>query len=367
MTTRTSTKKTESRRVGWSAEPLKIRQGLRAATYDSGRRVIWILTSGDQVRQISLTRYDPETDAADTIDIEGEGNGIGYSSPIDVDDMGFVWAAWGRRLIRFDPSTKKLTEWKVPLARGKATVDSSLKGFVADMAIDGRGRILLTVQTYAELKRFDPATSVWESFPIWPLGGSSGQDHLVALDDDHIAISGAQNARPGVKRHFAAFDVRTKKLRMSSVPAWNIAQVRDGVAYASIDGEIGIFDPRSWTHRVIVRARWARAIRVDERGRFWLWQAPANIEVVDPSTGKVVSYKYPFISRTLPPEFACRRRSLPRAPTPSCDPSRPITIGVDAHALVINGKSTAWIVSHGFIDGTGSAGAYPTLYRLDTE
>src|SRR5205823_5215009 len=87
-------------------------QGRRAAAWDATRGRLWVLTAEDITRQISLTSYDPSSAQSTTSVISKDDNN--YVNGALTVDASYVWAAWGQRLVRFDPAGGSATSFDLP-------------------------------------------------------------------------------------------------------------------------------------------------------------------------------------------------------------------------------------------------------------
>lgn len=128
--------------------------GLRAAVWDSARRVIWVLTRTDR-SQVLLDELDPTSGSTTSLTLPRGGKDW-LNGAILVRD-GIVWAAWGTALVEYDPSSGAVQvhagDWR--------DQRNGLTGLAVSMAADDRGCIVVAVAGDRQLHCWQTATTSW--------------------------------------------------------------------------------------------------------------------------------------------------------------------------------------------------------------
>ncbi|MBK7081125.1 MAG: lyase [Betaproteobacteria bacterium] len=196
-------------------------------------------------------------------------------------------AAWitdsGRNaLIRFDPATRKLTEWPLPADAGNANLNTA--------TFDRRGRLWFTGQS-GIYGRLDPATG---TVRVWPAPGGRGPYGITttpAGDVWYCSLAGS---------HIAQIDVDTGQATVVAPPTaqqgarrvWSDSRGRIWVSYWNT-GHVGRYDPatRSWKEWRLPGSARVYSVWVDPDDIVWLTEWIGNAIVrFDPATEKFTPY-----------------------------------------------------------------------------
>jgi virginiamycin B lyase len=257
--------------------------------------IVWIPYFGP-ANQIG--RLNPATGEVQEFRVPFTGT-AGVHSAVPAPD-GSVWLAeqGSNRLGRWDPETRKITEYQDDNPPGRP-------GSKHTVRIDSQGNVWSTGNP---LTRFDPKTEKFTHFPEvpWAYGIALGKDGSPWF---------AEFSPDG---QIGKVDPETGKVTKYAVPtpkAWprRIEVGADGIVWFAEFGEspaeltktgkIGRFDPKTETFKEYPlpgHSPSPYAFDMDKSGR--LWYSNMHEDVVgclDPKTGKVVEYPMPFSENTM--------------------------------------------------------------------
>jgi streptogramin lyase len=133
----------------WEAVRLPLGSGHTYATYDAQRDDIWLLNYAladlprpGEPGAATLARFDPKSHEVQSFAIRGAVDGLALKGALAVDGEGRVWAAWGYRLVRLDPTTGKTTEWTIPKLPAADLAGIEDQGLAISVAPAPDGRVL---------------------------------------------------------------------------------------------------------------------------------------------------------------------------------------------------------------------------------
>lgn len=134
--------------------PVELPAGLRTALYDDTNGSLWILsdvTDPDAVLLTQVTRPDGE----DTTTVRLSAENADWQRGALAVNGDVVWAAWGTHLVRFDSTTKGITQIGTPW-----TDLGGPDGRVASIAAT-KDAVWVAVVGEPDLRRFDPQDGTW--------------------------------------------------------------------------------------------------------------------------------------------------------------------------------------------------------------
>ncbi len=367
---------TQAGEARWEAVPLPLGGGHSTLTYDAQRDVIWILNwsfvnaSGRfNDSAATLVRFEPQSRKYQTYTLEGPTDGMGLDAGLAIDRQGFVWAAWGRRLIRVDPATGETKEWIIPQPElGElAGQDPILDGMAVEVAPGPDGRIWAALAYSTVALALDPATGVWAKVDTSPLMAIE-RSKLSFADVDRLLLNGAikddpaYSNVPGGASAMVSIDTSAGKAALSGAAAFAYWPRSDGAMdYVNSDtGAVRALAVEGGD--IATSARFGldrldpirQVMNGDGKGELWLWQSgELRLDVIrlDATAGEMQSYAFPLVVS----EWSGR---APLTADRSKIPDK-VAASPEIQGLVVDNRGDVWIVS-------GSS-AYPPLYRLHVE
>ncbi len=81
--------------------------------FDAARQLLWYVTD-DSAGHTVLRGFDPASRAVRDVPLPPDESYIREFGPLKIDSSGVVWLAGGKRLVRYDPATTKLTSIALP-------------------------------------------------------------------------------------------------------------------------------------------------------------------------------------------------------------------------------------------------------------
>jgi len=351
-----STPQSEAGTGRWERVEMPLPSGQRMSVYDDARDIIWILTAPHTTNSDAiLTEFHPDTRKSVDYTIPGSTNWLGYGDAVAVDGEGRVWAAWGGRLVRFDPATKDVKEWVVPKAEESLAEGSEEIGVAVDTAVDGAGRVWLARAGLGEVFVLDVATGVWDTLPT--AGVNTGPfSRLFVEESGNVLLNGLVSQS---EWQLVEVNAMTREAVATPAHALGYAVLPDGsVAYLDSDtGEAKLWD-HSERQPVSLSPRFSpgemeRDVVADLAGGVWLRQnghLRKDVVRVDTLSGEVSSFQYPLIITTAFTTIGVRHLT-----------GTPVALDPDIKGMLVDKRGDAWLIS----GAEGSPEGYPALYRLD--
>ncbi|HVZ60597.1 MAG TPA: carboxypeptidase regulatory-like domain-containing protein [Terriglobales bacterium] len=254
---------------------------------------IWIPNFGSANK---LTRLDPKTGAMEDYPVPHTGTAAVHSAVEAPDGSVWVTEQASNKLGRWDPKTKKITEFQDPYKPGKEGTKSG--GQKHTVRFDPQGNAWTTGEP---LSRFDIETKTFKDY--WETG------HTYSMANDSqgniwFTITG----NPG---QVVKMDWQTLKMTRYYVPTKDALPRRiqidaKGVVWFGeyTNGKLGRFDPKTETVQEIDLptgpTTHTYALGVDTSGS--IWYSSYYFDVLgryDPATGKVTQYPFPHSENTL--------------------------------------------------------------------
>ncbi len=242
-----------------------------------------------------ITRLDPKTGEMQDYPVPNAGTAAVHSAVPAPD--GSVWLAEqaSNKLGRWDPVTKKITEYQDAYIPGKEGQEEG--GSRHTVRIDPKG--IVWASGYP-LTRYDPATGKFKDFPE--------AEHTYSLEFDKAGNVWFTNPGTG---QIGEVDAETLKVTQWMPPTKDTYERRiridtDGTVWFGEfqKGKIGRFDPKTQTFREydvpggVKCFPYALGIDADHG----IWYSSYYLDVIghlDPQTGKVIEYPFPHSENTM--------------------------------------------------------------------
>jgi virginiamycin B lyase len=195
-----------------------------------------------------------------------------------------VWITDGGRnaIIRYDPITRKLTEWPLPADTGYANLNTA--------TLDRRGRVWFTGQS-GIYGRLDPQSG---DLRVWPAPGGRGPYGITTTPAGEVwycSLAGSHIARIDVETG-AAVVVTPPTAQQGARRVWSDSRGRIWVSYWNT-GHVGRYDPaaRSWQEWKLPGNARTYSVWVDPDDIVWLTDWATNAIVrFDPGSEKFAAY-----------------------------------------------------------------------------
>jgi virginiamycin B lyase len=195
-----------------------------------------------------------------------------------------VWITDSGRnaIIRYDPGTRRLTEWALPADAGYANLNTA--------TLDRRGRVWFTGQS-GVYGRLDPQSG---DLTVWPAPGGRGPYGIATTPAGEVwycSLAGSHIARIDVETGAAAV-VTPPTAQQGARRVWSDSRGRIWVSYWNT-GHVGRYDPaaRSWQEWKLPGNARTYSVWVDPEDIVWLTDWTTNAIVrFDPGSGKFTAY-----------------------------------------------------------------------------
>ncbi len=253
---------------------------------------IWVPYYGDANK---IARLDPATAAIEEFDVPFKGTAAIHSA-VPAND-GSVWLTeqGSNRLGRWDPSTKKISEFADAYTPGKEGTLSG--GSKHTLRIASNGDVW---STGGPLTRFDPRTGKFTAIPEVP------SVYGIALGQDDTVWFAEYTPNGGIGK----VDPKTLEVTKYIPPtrgsrARRIQLDKDGVVWFAEfqSGKIGSFDPktRSFEEFALPGAEpTPYALALDDDHQIWFSSEHMDyIGRLDPKTGRVLQYPIPHAENSM--------------------------------------------------------------------
>jgi len=242
-----------------------------------------------------ISRLDPKTGEIQDYPVPNEGTAAVHSAIAAADGSVWLTEQASNKLGRWDPVTKKITEYQDTYLPGKEGTEEG--GSRHTVRIDPKGMVW---SSGYPLTRFDPETGKFNDFPE--------AAHTYSLDFDKDGNVWFTNPGTG---QIGKVDAKTLKVMQWTPPTPNtyerrIAVDSDGTVWFGEfrAGKIGRFDPKTQTFKEYDcpggadTFPYALGIGTDHS----VWYSSYYLDVIgrlDPKTGKITEYPFPHSENTI--------------------------------------------------------------------
>ncbi len=345
----------------WDAPPLELPAGTRYAAYDGATDSIWILTWPMPLEPVALlTRFEIPTASSKTYTISGDNTRLGVGAGLAIGDSGYVWLAWGRRLLRLDPASGDTEEWTIPdpPASLMDPQGPGLDGFAVDLALSA-DRAWVVLHSVRALFGLDPSTGDWQIVPIGP---------VIPFIYAKLAVSGGSLLVNGAIRDTSSFtpalvsvDTASGTASLLEARAMNYAVLADGsVFYIDDLNDLRIVGSSGPALARVDGFVGNGTLTADNAGSIWAWRYGATwIEIVRAKQNEGVSaFAYPVGSGTSGGPLLISRPGPPRGD------EKPLRVDPAIQTLLVDKSGDVWVVTaHGSLRSSEDA-PYAPLIRL---
>ena len=242
-----------------------------------------------------ISRLDPKTGEMQDYPVPNVGTAAVHSAIGAADGSVWLTEQASNKLGRWDPATKKITEYQDTYIPGKEGTEEG--GSRHTVRIDAKGMVW---SSGYPLTRFDPETGKYTDIPE--------AAHTYSLDFDKDGNVWFTNPGTG---QIGVVDAKTLKVKQWTPPTPNTYQRRiavdtDGTVWFGEfrAGKIGRFDPKTETFKEYDVPGGADAFpyAIGIGADHGIWYSSYYLDVIgrlDPQTGKIIEYPFPHSENTI--------------------------------------------------------------------